>query len=229
MNFSDWVDPAKKGLIVVGLMRSGSHLLADVIFKSLQSTMSNVVQLGEIGEPIPFPQIFTPTHHAVTFPRLIQYIDRTEAFTVSSVVLAPIKTMMFGFEPNQRIIADRFVTVKLGRRNVAEQLMSIKIKNCLSKMGNTTFHSGLTQNDYAMLNEIDPMYRVLDLKLLIEYYTEMVLLSQWKMDHSIQYEDIVHMQSSFVKNRYPWSPEEFFTNYAECKELLTALEDLNDW
>ena len=195
-----WFNPDKKGIIVFGMMRSGTQWLSTLVQKIFEPLGKHVVFNGELPKDSKWQQWESPQ---LVLP---EFTNATKgSFSVTSVALPQVLPWMFNYAPNFDIIKRDFTLIKILRTNISEHLMSLSIYN------QTQIHSSITP---ALLENIQYPREITRFDLN-KYMVDRQYVHSLFADHTVNYEDIsVNITAkNMVKNKYGITPKEFFVNY----------------
>jgi hypothetical protein len=196
------IDYTKKGVIILGASRSGSHMLCNGLFN--QSSMANKVNLGEIyNKQVPLSDAL----------EVIQQIKQNhkDQFIFCSLVSYWGKNAL---AMNQSLLDD-FMIINLRRKDKVSQYISWCVFRAQLLCGigkhspNWDEYKNLlpwpsTENDLEM------------------FITENHLDFAFSNHAVVYYEDVVDLKlpTTFIKNLYPIPHREIVTDYELVKTIL---------
>jgi len=196
------IDYSKKGVVILGASRSGSHMLCNMLYR--QSNAKNKVNLQEIyNNQVPMvdaldilKNIKNKNNHNFIFCSLVSYWGRN--------VLAM----------NQAYLDD-FMIINLRRRDKVSQYISWCVFRAQAQSG-IAKHSP-TWEDYKKFLPWQSTENDLEM-----FLTEQHLDFAFNSDAVLYYEDIIksNLPTEFQKNTYPIGPEEIVTDYNLVKIIL---------
>ena len=196
-----WYNPKKKGIIVVGMMRSGTQFLTTVIHDVLVRNSPALDFYGEI------PMVHYGVMHESPpslIPKIISEFMMCDNFSISSAVITQALPWLFNYWPIYETIEQDYTVVKLVRKDMVKHLMSTVVFNKARQ------HSGITPDQ---LGTILPTPYKLPVEDLSRFILESQYVHSLPADITINYEDLVLPTTKMVKNNYGMPPEEFFENY----------------
>jgi hypothetical protein len=208
-------DSNKKGTIIVGHMRSGTHYLMSLIknlFLANNMTYTyNVEYFGNMYGPI------KDTENKYSFFNIIDRLkdqDKSLGYSLGSIVFPTALDMISQNKTNYQYFMENYHVVKMIRKDIMAQLMSVILFD-------GTKHSNITS-----ITELDVQVPyTLSNTLLIRYSYGLLELERFKGHETVYYEDLPQLPvPNFTKNKYGITPKEFFTNY---DEIITCLRQLN--
>lgn len=207
-----WYDPKKKGIIVVGMMRSGTQYLSTVIHDTLAKQDPKIDFYGEI------PMMhYEKIHNAPLslVPKLVAEFTWCDNFSVSSIVLPQIMPWMFNYWPIYEIIERDYIVVKLKRTDVLAHLMSTVIFH------ETHTHSGIKPDQ---LRDIMPYPISLPTPTITRYMLERQYVHSLPADVTVNYEDLNFggVTKHMTKNNYGVTPQEFFDNHEYITQYFSS-------
>jgi len=197
------IDYTKKGVVVLGTSRSGSHMLCDALYN--QSCHSNKVYLGEI---------YNNQVALVDALDIIQQIKQQhkDQFIFCSLVSYWGKNAL---AMNQSLLND-FMIINLRRRDKIAQYISWCVFRA-QLQSNIIKHSP-NWDDYKNLLPWPSTEKDLEM-----FLTENHLDFAFNNHAVVYYEDVVqaHLPTKFKKNTYPIANEQIVTDYDLVKNILS--------
>ena len=185
---ASWYDPTKKGIIIVGMMRSGTQRLTDVVNSVFCAAGIDVIYNGEI--PGCAPDIIDNLPLAEAINLFLKFV-KIPKYTISSIVMPQVVTTLFGNNKIYNVISRDYTIIKLTRKNILEHLRSL---NIFSK---TTQHSCITP-DIQLSNLFPCKFTISD---LAQYTTIKQYISLLPADESINYEDFAFVKEHYLAHR----------------------------
>lgn len=197
-----WYNPKKKGIIVVGMMRSGTQYLTTVIHDTLIKDAPKIDYCGEI------PLTHYGTMHTAPeslIPKIISEFMWCDNFSVSSAVITQALPWLFNYWPIYETIEKNYTVIKVVRQDMSKHLMSTVVFNKARQ------HSGIVP---GQLETILPTPYKLPVEDLSRFILERQYVLTLPADITVNYEDLVLPSTvNMVKNNYGITPEEFFKNH----------------
>ena len=195
------IDYTKKGVIVLGASRSGSHMLCDILYN--QSADNNKINVGEIFNNKPAD--------IVAGLDIINDIKAKNQFIFCSFVSYWGKNLL---ALNQHYLDD-FMIINLRRKDKVAQYISWCVFR--AQLQTTIEKHSPDWNDYKHLLPWKSSQDDLEM-----FLTEQHLDFAFKADTVVYYEDIIkfNFPTQFRKNSYPIPYEEIVTDYELVKEIL---------
>jgi hypothetical protein len=180
----------KKGIIIIGSPRSGTHYLADGLYKKCK--ISNKKLVGEIYDTFDID-----TRNIL---KNLEELKQIENFTFSHIVQFIPKNLLVNYVDE---IKEDYYVINIRRKNKIEQYRSW----CMARM--TWKHIKTHSVNWELIkNELPFIVTNEDIdNFIVEQNTDYL----WKPDEIVYYEDI-KLESSFVKNAYTETFEELFSN-----------------
>jgi hypothetical protein len=198
------IDYRKKGVIIIGTPRSGSHMVCDMLYN--QSTVSNKAILGEL-----YVDFNISSLRAADITINLTRLDSTK-FIFCSIVQNWAKNFL---AMNKEYLKD-FVVINLRRRDKVAQYISWCVHKELNKRGDYS-HSP----DWNKCKEFLPIAPTLtDLCLFIaEQNLDFAFTNPAAV---LYYEDMIKtgLYTRYSKNICPFQPEEIITDYSFVKDIL---------
>ena len=211
-NLTPAYDLNKKGTFIITIGRSGSHLLGDVLFNHL-SNITNTINLREF-----FLNYTDPLTKINGFynSKLSNLRDHT-LYTIVQVQDFQSKLWLLR---NLSKIQDYHIVI-LRRRDQLEHFFSRQV--LLNFYDIIPAHTIVGQTD-EIFSKLVGKQLTIDESSVWQFYSELELLNRFAGD-SIYYEDMLSWDeitsSKYVKNVYPITYEELFTNYDDIVEHFT--------
>ena len=194
--YNNLIDYSKRGVIVIGSPRSGSHVACDMLYH--QATCNNTLNLGEIyckpGQDI-------------------NYINRasTNLFIFCSIVRLNAKSILAA----DLSVLDDYQLINIRRRNKVSQYIS----TCVMRSQINSNVLNHTPN-WSDCKDHLPWKSTKD--DLMEFIINQNSDFAFKFDHILYYEDLVDsgLYTDIRKNEYPITHEKIVTDYNLVKEML---------
>ena len=213
-------DLNKKGTIVVGHMRSGSHYLNSLIRNRL---ISQDIPHDTNGEY--FSDFMDLRYGAdrYTFFNVIDKIKEQDTgtnYSTGTIVYPGCLDMISQSKYNFQYFMDNYHIVKNVRRDIMAQFMSMLIFNNINK------HNGITSiSDIAI-----KIPHVASTAHMLDYAYRLLELDRFTGHETVYYEDLPHEPVlGYTKNQYGITPREFFTNYDAIVDKLRMLNLSYEW
>jgi hypothetical protein len=195
------IDYSKKGVIVLGTPRSGSHMLCDMLYNI--SLAKNKKLLGEIYtvRDVSVKQTLVDLEH-----------KHKDEFIFCSLVQQWAKNLL-AMDP---AVFDDYIVINLRRKNKVDQYISWCVFRAQTQAG-ISKHSP-KWNDYK-----DLLPWKSDLTDIERFIGEQHLDHAFKSDYVLYYEDIVQLdlKTKFIKNMYPVPYKEIVTDINLVELMLT--------
>jgi len=205
-------DANKKGTLVIGLPRSGTHHLASIIKNFLEQ---NGILTSDHKELLLSDQDFSQAM-ANDFKNIDMKYKTNEYSVFSSPQL--IVPVVLG-----EYLKNNFHIVRIIRKNVLAHVMSLAIFNVLrehNKNNESIVNSVVVQDSFREIFKNNIPY-TLPVDRLFAFISNWNTANNYNIAQKIfYYEDIENFFSDAGKSRIPYSPEEFFKNYNEIKSAF---------
>jgi hypothetical protein len=205
----------KKGTIVVGHMRSGSHYLANLVKDSLDKNNTPHTDNDEY-----FKDSITAryTHSRYTFSNIVDKFKQQAAskfYSVGTIVYPGCLDMISQHSGNYQYFMDNYHVIKNVRKDIMAQFMSMMMFNI-----NGDRHSGIKSIGEVAIRVPFTASET----LVLDYAYRLLELERFHAHKTVYYEDLPHDPiMGYVKNHYGITPRKFFKNYDEIVDLLSQL------
>lgn len=196
----------KKGIIVIGSARSGSHFLTDALFR--QCTKLDKILLGEIYKSWDRRHIL----------KNLNEIKANTNFVFASIVQFVPKNLLI---QHRHEFADYYI-VNLRRRDKIAQYASW----CLAR---STWKESISHSPIWELVKKELPFTSTD-DDIDQFIIEQNFDYIWPADCTIYYEDLLslNLSSKFKKNELLGTYVDIFSNYGVVKERLDKFKYYND-
>jgi hypothetical protein len=194
-----WYDPSKQGIIVVGLPRSGTHYLSDLIHTLFSSMHIDVHFNDEI--------------HVLPADNKLAVFSPGNKYSVTSITNNTVMASLFYNRTMYGKLNELFTVIKINRAPM-DRLMSSYVKQ---QQKDLLFHSGMVIADFENISyPIEMPITKLEHELMKLQFFEMIPYSAM-----VDYENIhSSTQTRYIKNQYPITPRQFFENFDEINDTL---------
>jgi len=213
MKLTDIYDPNKKGTLIIGMPRAGTHHCYSLVLNEIEKNISNIVPLGEV--PIRFDNADTSAWAVASgdIPLLetIFNMEQSDKYVVCS---SPSPELFF-FTPE---LTDQFHTVKILRRNIWEHFKSSFILEfMLTNASHGVVNSAVNQD--VFLAAFKTQFEI-PLREAMSFVLRRRAISRCRSDFTVYYEDIQMRESSTKRSTVALSPEQIFSNFKEIDAIF---------
>lgn len=185
---------SKKGLIVFGAPRSGSHMLTDSFYRLNKQNTDGVW----VGELFPF----------FNNENVYEILDSYNTFIFCSIV---------NYRARAELLKDparlgSYYVVNIRRKNKIEQFTSWSLFKLQQQIN---FDHSLTWD--TIKDQLPITATIPDIR---DFIRDQDLDLQLAADQIVYYEDIQSVNTRYVKNSYPQEPEQIFSNFKLVEKTL---------
>ncbi len=208
MNLDQIYDSSKRGTIVIGSPRSGTHHISSLV--SLELRRNNIATPSKKPE-----EFFYDLSHARSImlgepEYLNSIIPSSSDYVVGSIVSPHARLALSNY------LERNFHLVRVIREDVVAHLMSVIIHKRIT-MSDALASNRVTSDQFNGLFK-DNRHRVTAGD--IYYFTSLLLMDKTTAAATLVYEDYMNLLSEETKSQVTLTPEEFFINYDETKLML---------
>jgi hypothetical protein len=215
-------DLTKKGTILFGIQRSGTHYVLNLL--KLQLTRQNInytdnseyfKDLYSIGV-----ENFDSRYSFLNVIDKIKEQDTSTKYSIGTMVYYDALDYISQYQANYNYFFNNYHVIKMVRKRLMDQFMSQIILKAQFK----AVHSGIKFIDELNLKDDLTIPYTASKVEIVDYMNQLLRLERFKAE-TIFYEDFPHHPlPGLTKNNYNMTPKEFFANY---DEILYSLKQLN--
>lgn len=207
-------DLSKKGTIVIGQMRTGTHMLMNIISAELERKSITHTHIGEVLVNVNYLC-------SELFPRVDKEIykrndNSMEPYTVSSITNMPMVKFMTGCPKILQQFSENFHIVKMVRNNVMDHFMSYVIFQKKIQVGNLK-----SLKDVGVEFPYTPHMCYEINTFIIEH----LVMDKFEWDDVVVYESLPHRPLKGIsKNEYGVTPNIFFKDAQKVESYFKFLK-----
>jgi hypothetical protein len=216
-------DLNKKGTILFGIQRSGTHYVLN--FMKLQLIRQNIkyTDNSEYFKDLYSIDVENPISH-YSFLNVIDKIkeqDTSTTYSVGTMVYHDALDYISQYQANYDYFFNNYHVIKMVRKRLMDQFMSqiiFKVPAWNSK------HNGITSiKELNFKEDLTIPYTASKVEI-VNFMNQLLKLERFKAE-TIFYEDFPHYPlPDYIKNIYGITPKEFFANY---DEIFYSFKQLN--
>lgn len=206
-------DLTKKGTIIIGQIRSGSHLLAHLVQTELEKNNIVYHYNGEYFKDILAKSNSPKRYDFLNVVDKIKEQDTSTDYSVGTIVYPTSLDLISQHRGNREYFFSSYHIIKLVRKDLMAQLMSTVIFGITGIHNNVRAIPKLVDVPYTLTQEQlgHAMFRLLE-------------FDRFKCPNVVFYEDISNkVTDRLIKNFYGLTPKDFFKNYDFIVEQIKHL------
>lgn len=219
INLSDCYDITKRGTIVVGIARSGTHHLSSLVSDELRRNNVEHTLRGEL----PLVDYFNSTDDQwQIFSKSDSDILKTLALNENSYTVCSVVFLNL-FQVLLRNTFKDFSVIYLTRKNIWAHFVSYAIFNQVSNRGFVISADSI--KDISV-----PFFVPMKEVTIWAASRYKVVPDLFQNEKIVYYEDIQHLPSSWPRSSHiDKHPSEIFTNYKEIDALFQKVVSIHGW